>query len=94
MINLLIFSIVKTQPNITFAIAIIAWFAKNPSYTHIKAVITISYYLNRLINCSIIYNRKKKLFIKRYLDSDWADNKENQKLISGFIFMLNGDPVR
>lgn len=38
---------VETRPNIAFATALIAHFAKNPSYQHIKAVKTIFKYLKR-----------------------------------------------
>lgn len=33
------------------------------------------------------------LFMENYLDSDWAGDKESQKLTSSFISILNSDPV-
>ncbi len=50
MIGLLMFSMVKTRPDIAFAIEVAACFAKNPSHAHTEAVKTILRYLKRLIN--------------------------------------------
>lgn len=48
MTRLIIFSIVKTRPNIVFVILLVSYFAKNLSYQYIKAVKTIFKYLKRL----------------------------------------------
>lgn len=42
------FFIVKTKPNTTFSIIVATCFAKNQSYTHIKVVKIIFYYLKYL----------------------------------------------
>lgn len=40
----------------------------------------------------IIYagNEERDLTIKGYFDSDWAGDYTTRKLISGFVFILNG----
>lgn len=89
----LIFSMVETRPEIAFVIAVAARFAKNASHAHTEAIKTIICYIKRSINHGITYGDEKKLLIEGYLDFEWAGNKESHKLISGFIFMLNGGLV-
>lgn len=83
----------EIQPNIVFTILVAAWFTKNLSYTYIKAVKTILYYLKKSINSGIIYSSKKKLFFKWYLDLNWVSKKKSQKLMLDFIFILNRNQV-
>lgn len=89
MTSLLIFSMVKIWSNITFIIAVIAWFTKNLSHIYIKVVKTIFCYLKWLINCDIIYSGKKNLFSKDYSRFNWANDRKSQKLTSSFIFIVN-----
>lgn len=41
----------------------------------------------------ITYGGQEELFVEGYSDSDWAGDKESRKSTSGFIFMLNEEPV-
>lgn len=91
--GLLMFSIIKLQPNIAFTIAIAVHYIKNPSHVHIETIKTILYYMKELINYSIIYAGKKKLIIKDYSDSNQTSDKKSCKSIFSFIFILNGGLV-
>lgn len=93
MIGSLMFSIVEIRPDITHATFLVSHFVKNLSYQYTKAVKTIFQYLKRSRNYRIIYGGDKKLCVRGYIDFDLANDKESQKLTSGFIFMLNGGPV-
>lgn len=92
MTELLIFLIVKTRLNITFVTLIVSRFVKNLSYFYTKTVKTIFKYLIRNKNQGISYNQNI-LKIKRYLDSNWASNKNSKKSTPSYIFMLNGGPI-
>ena len=63
MTYLLIFLIVNTQLNISFAIKVTVCFTKNPSYLHIKAIKIIFSHMKRLIHCNTMYDVKEKLII-------------------------------
>lgn len=89
----IMFSIVETRPNITFATSVASHFAKNPSHQHTKTVKTILQYLKGSKNREITYKNQSKLKVEGYSDSNWAEDKESQKSILGFIFMLNGGLV-
>lgn len=84
---------IKTRPDIAFAISVASYFAKNPDYHHIKVVKTILQYLKDSREREITYSGQSRLKVERYSDSDWVENKESWKSTSGFIFMLNGGLV-
>ena len=88
----LMFSMVKTRPDIAFATSVASRYAKNPSHLHIEAVKTILKYLKGFKDRGIVYGGET-LDIEGYSDSDWAGDKESRKSTSGYIFMLNGGPV-
>lgn len=74
MTELLIFSMVETRPDITFATSVISRFAKNVSRQHTKAVKTIMRYLKTTKTVGIIYGNNTgggNLIIKGYSNSDW-----------------------
>lgn len=62
MTRLLMFFIVKTRLDIIFSILITVNFAKNLSYTDIKAIKTILCYIKRLIDYSILYSDNRENF--------------------------------
>lgn len=84
---------VETRPDIAFAIAVSARFAKNPSHAHTEAVKTMLRYMKESINRGITYGGEEKLLMEGYSDSDGGGDRESRKSTSGFIFMLNGGPV-
>lgn len=62
----LMFSMVETRPDIAFAIAVSARFAKNPSHAHTEAVKTILRYMKESINRGITYGGEEKLLMEGY----------------------------
>lgn len=68
----IIFSIVKTRPNIIFATLINNCFAKKFLYQHSKAIKTIFSQIKTIKKIRIIYNKKQKrdLIIKNYSNLD------------------------
>lgn len=89
----IMFFMVETRPDISFATSVASRFAKNPGHQHTEAVKTIFRYLKGSRDQGITYGGQDKLLVEGYLDSDWAGDKDSRKSTSGFIFMLNGGPV-
>lgn len=83
------FSMIETKSDIFFAISVASRFTKNSGHQYTKAVKTIFHYLKSLKDWRITYGGQNKHLVKKYLDSDWVKNKDSQKSISGFVFMLN-----
>lgn len=70
MMGTIMFSIIKTRPDIVFAIFFISQFAKNLSHLYIKVVKTFLKYLKSLKHYEITYKRDEELKIEYYLDLD------------------------
>ncbi len=68
----IMFSMVETRPNISFANSIASRFAKNPGHQHTEAVKTILQYLKSSRERGITYGGQNKLLLEGYSDSDWA----------------------
>lgn len=94
-IDSIVFSIVKTKPDIAFITSVVSRFAKNLLHQHTEAIITILQYLIMTKDMEIIYGEEQErdLIIKSYFDSDWAGDYSTRKSISRYIFILNGEPV-
>ena len=66
----LMFSMVKTRPDIAYATSVASRFAKNPSHQHTETVKTILRYLKGFRDRGITYGGEKELCVEGYLDSD------------------------
>ncbi len=89
----IMFSMVETRPDISFATSVASRFGKNLGHQNTEAVKTILCYLKSSRDRGITYGGQDKLLVEGYSDSDWAKDKDNRKSTSGFIFMLKGGPV-
>lgn len=91
----LIFSIIETEFNITFATSVVSRFAKKPSQQHTETLKTILWHLKETKTVEITYsgNEKRDLIIRGYFDSNWAGDYITRKSTFGYIFMLNKGPV-
>ena len=75
MTRFLIFTIVKTRPDIAFLVAVATYFAKNPCHAQIEAIKNIFCYLKSSIDQDITYRGESKVFIDEYLDPDPVRDK-------------------
>lgn len=87
------FLIVETKSNIAFATSVASCFAKNSRSQYMEVVKTVLWYLKGSKKYRIIYDGQEILLVKRYLDSNLANNKESHKSTSDFIFILNKGPL-
>lgn len=71
----IMFLMVKTRPDIVFAISLVSRFAKNLSHQYTKAVKTILKYLKGSKEREITYKGKEELKIEGYSDSNWVGDK-------------------
>lgn len=93
MTGFIMFSMVEIRPDIAFATSMIAQFAKNLGYQYTKEVITVLQYFKGSREREITFSSQDKLFLEGYSDSNWAQDKEDRKSTSEFIFILNSRPV-
>lgn len=87
--------ICNTRPDITFAVHTLSRFNKNPSQRHLKLVQRICKYLRGTTNLCLFYPRGdgSPLQLEGYVDSDWANDKDTRRSVTGYVFFINGSPV-
>jgi hypothetical protein len=91
-IGSLLYLALKTRPDIAFSVSNCARFMSNPSQEHFKAIYYIWCYILKYNNQGLIYNCSgNNLYIKGYCDSDWANDINNRRSTTGYIFSLSND---
>ena len=87
---------VFTRPDIVFAVSKLSKYNSNPTTTHFKAGLHVLRYLKATRNYYIIYKRSINVLILdiiSYSDSDFANDKDNRKSYTNYIFLINDDVV-
>ncbi|KAE8912640.1 hypothetical protein PF003_g3708 [Phytophthora fragariae] len=83
-----------TRPDISFAVNQVAAHASNPSKAHWIAVKNILRYIEGSKQLGIIYRRDPDApRVSVYTDTDWANDEEGRKSISGAVIYVSGCPV-
>ena len=80
-----------TRPDISFAVGMVARHSENPTMEDWKKVMIIMKYLNYTKDYKITYKGKGE--IVAYTDSDFAGDPKDRKSTSGFIILMNNDPI-
>lgn len=58
----------------------------SPSKLYLNAAKKALRYIRGIINISIFYERGKELRFEGHIDSNWADNFDDGKRTSGYLF--------
>jgi len=77
LIGSLLYLMLGTCPDITFAVTQLAWHTANPSKDHLAKALYICWYLAGTQNYALVYKGDSKLGIHACTDSDWALNSED-----------------
>ena len=94
MIGSVMFAMIETRPDISFAVSAVSRFAQNPSNVHFEAAKLIIRYLKTTRTRGIRYGGPESEFkVIGYSDADWGGDKNTRKSTSGFIFMFNGGAI-
>ena len=88
----LLYASIRTRPDIASAVRAVAKFSNNPGKKHWTAVKRIFRYLKGTTSFGISFSRGKSQLVG-YCDSDWANDPESRKSVSGYVFLLAGGPV-
>lgn len=87
-IGSLMYLMVCTRPDISFALGRLAQFAENPLQCHWIAVKRIFRYLKGTTSLGITYERVSGLELTGYCDSDWAGCRDSRKSTEGYAFLF------
>ena len=94
LIGSLMYAMVCTCSDISYAVGIVACHVAVPGHIHMKAVNHIYHYLRSISDYKLIYYATKdpnEPVI--YSDSDWAGDRNDRKSITGFVTCLSGSTI-
>ncbi|GMF24181.1 unnamed protein product [Phytophthora fragariaefolia] len=96
-IGMLMYLGTSTRPDLAFTLGQLSRFVANPSAKHVGAVKRVLRYLVGTQDYGITYSRKQNdvenIVLEGYSDSDWANDPEQRKSTTGFVFSLAGGAI-
>jgi ribonuclease HI len=95
LIGSLLYAARGTRPDTSFGVAALSRFNNNPGKKHWDYAKHILRYLKGTKSTGLLYkdNGTKAVKIEIFSDSDWGSNTDDRKSISGFVVVINGNPV-
>lgn len=94
LVGSIMFALLETRPDIAVGTSAVSRYAKNPSNQHIEAAKTFLRYLSGTKNKVITFGGAGgNLDIIGYSGANWAEDKSDRKSTSGFVFMMNNEPI-
>jgi hypothetical protein len=89
-IGSIIYVMTMTRPDIAFLLSQASQFCENPGKGHWNGVKMILAYLTGTSHFGLLFDGNKEEKLIGYLDSDYAGNIDNRRLVSGLLFVLCG----
>ena len=87
-IGSLLYIMLRTCPDITYAVTKLAQFSTNPSHEHMEKAKYICRYLNSTANYALVFNGSSGDGLIAYTDSDWAADPIKHRSITGYFTSL------
>jgi len=87
-IGSLLYLMLGTRPNITFAVTHLSCHAANPSQDHLNKALYICHYLIGTSTYSLVYNGGSGAGLIACTDSDWGSDPTSHLLQTGFYLKL------
>ena len=91
-IGSIIYAMLCTRPDVAHALSVTSRYQADPGEDHWKAVKCILKYLRRTKDLFLVYG-ESDLKLQGYTDSKFQSDKDDNKSMLGFVFMLNGGVV-
>jgi hypothetical protein len=89
-IGSLLYIMLGTRPDVSFAVIKMAQFSANPSLKHLNVAKHIIQYLNTTRERCLVYDGASNKGLIAFTDSDWASDKIKRRSQTGFFFMIAG----
>lgn len=87
-VGALLFLVQGTRPDLAFAVSNVSRFNDKHDETHWAAVKRILRYLKGTTDYSIGYRRGSEDTVNGYADADWANEQDERRSFSGYVFKL------
>ena len=88
----LMYAMLCTRPDISYAVGMVARYQANPGQAHWTAVKHILKYLKRTRDYQLVY-QSDSLKPLGYTDSDFQADRDEKKSTSGYVFVLGGGAI-
>jgi hypothetical protein len=82
-----------TRPDLSFVVDLVARYMQTPHESHWKASKRILRYVRGTVQFGIHYNSGGTPLFVGFTNLDWADDPDDQKSTSGYVFSLGSGPV-
>ena len=88
MIGSLIYLMIGSQPDITWAVSRLSQYMPDPTDQHMEAVKHVFRYLRQIMEYKIQYQGAGNSGLIGYSDADWGENRDNRRSTTGFVFLM------
>ena len=94
-IGSMMYAMVCTRPDISYAVSLVSRFMSNPGEEHWKAVKWVLRYLVGSVEIGLCFKEgnKQENAVKGYVDSDYAGDLDKRRSLTGYVFTLFGNTV-
>lgn len=95
-VGTLLYAAISTRPDIAFTVNKLAQSMQAPTVSHATACDRVLRYLAGTKSAGLLFGRNsnaKVISVSAYADADWGSDRTDRKSISGWVTMVNGDPV-
>jgi hypothetical protein len=98
-VGTLLYAAISTRPDIAYAVNKLTQRMQSPTARDAKACDQVFRYLAGTKHMGLLFGRKRSgatsaaVSVSAFADADWASDRVDRKSITGWIAMINGDPV-
>jgi hypothetical protein len=101
-VGTLLYAAISTRPDIAYAVNRLTQRMQAPTVRDAKACDRVFRYLAGTKSMGLLFGRQRgdpsspassRVSVSAYADADWASDREDRKSVTGWIAMVNGDPV-
>ncbi len=97
-VGTLLYAAISTRPDIAYAVNKLTQHMQAPTMRDAKACDRVFRYLAGTKSLGLLFGRQRvaasaPVAVSAYADADWASDRTDRRSITGWIAMINGDPV-
>ena len=94
-VGALMYAACVTRPDITYAVTVLAQYSARPHTSHFNALKRVLRYLRGTTDQTLTYTGTSDPtpLLVGYTDSDWANNQDDRRSVTGYVFTLSGGPI-
>ena len=85
--------LIKTRPDIAYAVSIVSQFLHSPRKAHLQAIHRILQYLKGSLGKGILFKRDTGLHIEAYTDADYVGSVTDRRSTSGYCVLIGGNLI-